>query len=171
MIITKEWLKEHSACKAGCKRAVSILKDGMPLSEFVKKFTRADWLVWTLDKAGVLTYRQKVLLACMYARGVLHLIPEGEERPRLAIEAAEFRAKNPSDEWAAWAASDAAWAASAAASAASDATSAAWAASAAAWAASAATSAAWAAAHKSMVKNTLDRLDAWGVFDSKEDAR
>jgi hypothetical protein len=138
VIITKEWLREKDACEDGYKWAVPVLKKGMPLSRFVKKFSRADWLVWTLDKAGLLTHQQNVLLACMYARSVLHLFPDGEERPRLAIEAAEAWAKNPSDT---------------------------------AWAAASAASAASAAAHKSLVKDTLELLDAWGVFRSSKKSR
>ena len=143
MIITKEWLSSHGACDGGYKWAVPVLGGGMPLSKFAKKFNRADWLVWLLCEADVLTHQQKVLLACMYARTVLHLVPKGEERPRLAIEAVEAWAKNPSA-----ATRDAVWAAM--------------------WAASTtAGDAAMAATHKSMVKGTLERLDAWGVFSKR----
>src|SRR5208337_2959706 len=49
---------------------------------------RPEWLLWL---AGRLTTdpRPFVLAACACARTVLHLVAAGEERPRIAIEAAE----------------------------------------------------------------------------------
>src|SRR5208283_1422257 len=49
---------------------------------------RPGWLLWL---AGRLTMdpRPIVLAACACARTVLHLVAAGEERPRIAIEAAE----------------------------------------------------------------------------------
>lgn len=49
---------------------------------------RGDWLLWLLARLGLARPRL-VLAACACARDVLHLAPAGEERPRLAIEAAE----------------------------------------------------------------------------------
>ena len=48
---------------------------------------RADWLLWLAAR----TSRRELVVAaaCACARTVLHLVPEGEERPRLAIETAE----------------------------------------------------------------------------------
>jgi len=109
---------------------------------------RGDWLLWIADKLNV-DRKLLVLAACACARTALKYVPAGEERPRLAIEAAERWADNPTEKnkaaaWAAGAAGDAgaaAWAAARAAAAA-------WAAGA-AWAAR---DAAWAAAHKDMAK-------------------
>lgn len=57
---------------------------------------RADWMLWLLGRAQAQADpRQLVLVACECARAVLHLVPPGEDRPRLAIEAAEAWAANP----------------------------------------------------------------------------
>jgi hypothetical protein len=48
---------------------------------------RSDWLMWY---AGHVVARKKlVLVCCEIARTVLHLVPPGEDRPRVAIETAE----------------------------------------------------------------------------------
>jgi len=94
------------------------------------------WLYWWACRTNRNTESMIILSSCDVARMVLHLVPAGEDRPRLAIEAAERWAKNQTKSaWAAaWAAADAAaWAA-------------AWAAWAAAWAARAADAAAVGAA-------------------------
>jgi len=46
---------------------------------------RADWMLWA---AGRLNIDQKliVLCACDIAESVLHLVPEGEDRPAKAIQ-------------------------------------------------------------------------------------
>jgi hypothetical protein len=97
------------------------------------------WMFWLLkhtprDEGD---HQKIVLVACGIARTVLYLVPQGEDRPRLAIEAAEAWAANPTAKmakmaevaaqataraaWgvqtgqtahAAWAAAGAAWAAS-----------------------------------------------------------
>ena len=108
-----------------------------------------EWLLWLIGHRAK-TQRQRIAIvrtACAIARRVLHLIPAGEDRPRLAIEAAERWCKEPT-EVNRRAAEAAAWAAAvAAAEAAAGAADAAWAARAAAWAAEAAArAAAWAAA-------------------------
>ena len=106
---------------------------------------RGDWLLWIAGKLNV-DRKLLVLVACVCARTALKYVPADEDRPRLAIEAAERWADNPTEKnkaaaWAAWAAAGAAaWAARAAGDAAWDA------ARAAAWAAGAAGD----AAHKDM---------------------
>jgi len=49
---------------------------------------RGDWLLWILE---ILDFDRKkvVYAACQCVRLSLHLVPEGEERPRIAIETAE----------------------------------------------------------------------------------
>lgn len=49
---------------------------------------RPDWMIWFARRRNV---ARKVLvrIACDCARTVLRFVPEGEDRPRLAIEAAE----------------------------------------------------------------------------------
>jgi hypothetical protein len=51
------------------------------------------WLV----RANLNQYTESELrlLACAFARSVLHLVPDGEDRPRLVIEAAEAYAADP----------------------------------------------------------------------------
>lgn len=89
---------------------------------------RADWMLWLLGKMtgtpGWPSHQTVVRLACACARRALRYVPEGEERPRLAIEAAEAWAVNPTPQNAraardaardAWAAAGAAWVAAGAA--------------------------------------------------------
>ena len=56
---------------------------------------RADWLLWWAAKTEANTHQQVVLAACACARRALRFVPEGEDRPRLAIEAAERWAAEP----------------------------------------------------------------------------
>jgi len=116
---------------------------------------RGDWMMWLLTNLPT-PKDVSVTLAIRFARSVLHLVPAGEERPRLAIEAAERWLAEPTEDnraaaraaaWAADAAADAAaWAAAWAADAAADA---------AAWAASAAASAADAAAQADIIREVV----------------
>jgi hypothetical protein len=84
---------------------------------------RGDWMLWLLGRLSgepESNKRQKlVLTACECARLSLHLVEDGEERPRIAIETAEkwTRGKATIDEVgkAAADAADAAYAAAAAA--------------------------------------------------------
>lgn len=75
---------------------------------------RADWMLWLCGmmagKPGWPTRPQVVLVACLCAARALRYGPAGEDRPRLAIEAARAWAANPTA-WAAEAAGAAAWAA------------------------------------------------------------
>ena len=85
---------------------------------------RGDWLLWLagrLCQPGDEQHRALVRAACAIVRTVLHRVPAGEDRPRLAIEAAEAWAEEPTpdratasdaaNDAASDAASDAAWAA------------------------------------------------------------
>ena len=53
---------------------------------------RGDWLLWLCgkmaDKKGWPTRKQLILAACSCAETALKFVPEGEERPRIAIETA-----------------------------------------------------------------------------------
>jgi len=173
---TKDILTELGACAEAVKWAGR--KTPKKAWETCK---RGDWLLWIADKLNV-GRKLLVLAACACARTALKYVPAGEERPRLAIEAAERWADNPTEKnkvaaaaagaaaaarAAAWTAGDAGVAAAARAAAgaaaaaraaawtAGDAGAAAWAAAAAraaAWTAGDAGAAAWAAAHKDMAK-------------------
>ena len=132
-----------------CEEAREWAK-GKSLAGALRACKRADWMLWLLgmesDKLGWLTRPQVVLLACTCAERTLKHVPKGEDRPRLAIEAARRWAHDPTDanrEAAARASAASAWASAAAWAAARAAASAAWAS---AWAARAA----WAAEHHAM---------------------
>ena len=123
-----------------CEDALAWAR-GKTLAEAYLTCRRADWLLWMLvrqiGQPGWPTHPQVVLLACACAERALKHVPAGEDRPRLAIEAARRWAAEPNEAHsaAARAAADAA-AEAAAARAAADAA-AAWAATWAAWAATA----------------------------------
>jgi hypothetical protein len=121
------------------------------LDDAWRKCKRGDWMLWYASRAGA-DHVMIVRAACACARLALPHLPDGEDRPRLAVETTEawcdgratldeVRAARAAAGAAAWAARDAAWAAARAAGAA------AWAAEYAAGAAAdAAGVAAWAAA-------------------------
>ena len=125
---------------------------------------RGDWLLWLATEAGV-DRRQITLAACACARLVLDLVPDGEERPRLAIEAAEGWARGEVlIEAVESANADAYAAASAAAAAYANAAAAATAAAASATAATAAYASASASARADMRERTareVRRVIAW----------
>ena len=166
-----------------CSDAVEWAKTQPDLETAWANCERADWMIWLSSR----TQRQEkavyVRLAVGFARSVLPLVPAGEERPRLAIEAAEAWLADPSEahrkaaaEAAVWAAAAAeevvaaaaeaeAWSAGAAAEAvwAGAAWAAAWAAAAEAWSAWATTAeawVAWATADKSVGKANADLVRA-----------
>ncbi len=145
-------LHDELVSMSACSEAVKWVGN-RSLATAWAKCERADWMLWYAHKRGV-DARIMTRAACACARTALQYVPAGEDRPRLAIEAAEAWADDPTPAWAA--AGAAAWAAAGAAAGA-----AAWAAArAAAWAAAraaagaaaraAAGAAAWDAAHKKM---------------------
>ena len=81
---------------------------------------RPDWMIWFARRRSV---ERKVLvrIACDCARTALRFVPEGEDRPRLAIETAERWTRNEATIDEVRAAADAADAAADAAYAATDA--------------------------------------------------
>lgn len=56
---------------------------------------RADWLLWWVAKTDANENKRIALAACACARTALKYVPVGEDRPRLAIEAAEKWVHNP----------------------------------------------------------------------------
>ena len=156
-----------------CREAIDFAGD-MTFEEAWQRCERADWMLWYICKAKIGTRKARIHVICDCAETALKYVPKGEDRPRLAIEAARKYANKKTDKnlvelratgaatwaagdvaraatWAAWAAGDVAWAAWAAGDAAWAATGAAGdAARAATWAAWAAGDVAWAAALKSM---------------------
>ena len=75
-----------------CEEAIEWCTTQPDLATAWATCERSDWLFWLLRKCGPRTdeaKRQYQQIAIEIARSVLHLVPAGEERPRLAIEAAE----------------------------------------------------------------------------------
>ena len=72
-----------------------------------------EWLFWMLEKCKPLEKEQSVRLSIAFAEKCLVNIPKGENRPKLAIEAARAWIENPCEETrsAASAAASAAWSA------------------------------------------------------------
>jgi hypothetical protein len=137
-----------------CSESIEWVGD-RTMQEAWDKCERADWMLWIMARGitqGDAQHRMLIGLACDCAATVLQYVPAGEDRPRLAIEAARRYADNPTEEhradagdaawaaWSAWAAGDAAGVAARAAGYAAGV----------AWAAGDALAAARAAAHKSM---------------------
>jgi hypothetical protein len=171
---TLEDLKALSPCADAYKFAVKC----KTVRKAWDTCPRADWLLWLLARVQPLSRKQAVTFACQCAMQVLPVFEKrfpDDNRPRLAIKAAQAFLVDPSDknkqaaaaEAAAWAAaaSAEAWAEAAAAAAAEPAAWAAWAAwvaaasaeAAAAAAAAAAEEAAWAAAWAAWAASVAER--------------
>ena len=135
MKITKEWLEEEAACHEGIEWLENQkLSDGL---EIVKSLmgedkTKNEWANWLIVR--IMDRKQYLSYSIFAARQVLDIFEKKyptDNRPRLAIEAAEkcLREDSAAARAAARAAGDAAW------STAGDAARAAWASRATAWAA------------------------------------
>ena len=79
-------LKTHKACGEAIKWVVSHPSDSA--ETIWSECDRGDWMLWMSAKIGV-DRKMIALAACGCARSVLHLVPVGEDRPRIAIETAE----------------------------------------------------------------------------------
>ncbi len=121
---TKDFLKKHSACKAGAKWALSIGGDMVDVWEAMIEQGEHDWLLWTATKPGVFPDSVLRNLACRFVREtplsdgrrVWDLLKD--ERSRRAVEVAELYANGKATDGelqAAYAAADAAYAANSAA--------------------------------------------------------
>ncbi len=71
---------------SACSDAVQCVGD-RDLASAWRECPRGDWLLWLA--ARLLPRPRVTLAACAGALLVLHLVPSGEERPRIAIETAE----------------------------------------------------------------------------------
>jgi len=86
----RAFLKNRLACKAGMDWLGK--RDS---SQMWAECKRPDWLLWW---AGQVVSRQElVLAACDCAETALRYVPEGEDRPRLAIETARRWARGEAD--------------------------------------------------------------------------
>lgn len=94
------WLDENNACDPAQQWVAQNSYDEHAAWENCE---RADWMLWLAARRGC-DHVQIVRATCAIARTVLHLVPDGEDRPRLAIEAAEAWCDNPCDVTAAYAA-------------------------------------------------------------------
>jgi hypothetical protein len=112
----KQWLEneENDVCDPAQEW---VAENGYSEVEAWQHFHRADWMLWLAARRPWGDHVKIVRCACACARTALMYVPNGEDRPRLAIEAAEKWCENPSKGNAA-AAADAADAARAAADAA-----------------------------------------------------
>jgi hypothetical protein len=147
-----------------------IWAKGKTAQEAWDQCERADWLLWWVAQEKPDSKQDLVRAACRIARLVLHLVPQSEDRPRLAIEAAEKWADEPTPEnlervEAARAAAEAAeaaaaWEAEAAAAARAAEARAAEAARAAAWEAAAAAAARAAAAAAAAAAEAAEAAEA-----------
>ena len=79
----KKWLTSNYACT----ESLEWLSD-RDLDTAWAECPRGDWLLWLTAKAGI-DRKRLVMSACSTAREALRFVPEGEDRPRIAIETAE----------------------------------------------------------------------------------
>ena len=153
---TADFCEKYKPCRNG--KAFALQYETM--SEVWDKCTRPDWLFYILEKHAPLEKEQSVRLAIAFAETCLGKVKEGEDRPRLAIEAAKAWLENPTEEnrAAAYAADYAAYAAYAsdAAAASADAAAADYAAYAAYAAAAYASDAAQCGMIRSAIKNPFN---------------
>jgi hypothetical protein len=114
---TKDFLKEHDACKAGAKWALSISEDMADVWNAMIEQGKYDWLLWTVSRPGVFPDSVLRKLACRFiretplhdGRKVWDLLTD--ESSRKAVKVAEAYADGKAtkeDMDAAYAASDAA---------------------------------------------------------------
>jgi len=84
-------LKEKLIKINSCSEAVKWI-GGRGLQKAWTECNRADWMLWLcgkmVDKPGWPTRQKLVLVACDCASRALKYVPDGEDRPRKAIETA-----------------------------------------------------------------------------------
>ena len=71
-----------------CDEAIEWLRTQTDPEQAWQTCERPDWMIWYAGRCGI---DRKVLvrIACDCARTALRFVPEGEDRPRLAIETTE----------------------------------------------------------------------------------
>jgi hypothetical protein len=100
----EEFIDAHKPCESGDE----WLRTQPSLEAAYHACENPSWLLWAIGEVCPLNQAQSVTIAARCARLVLHLVPTGEERPRLAVEAAEAWLAEPTGERAAAAANAAA---------------------------------------------------------------
>ena len=85
--MTNHELVTYLQNKNACRPAMEWLKD-RDLERMWEECERGDWLIWFAAKVGI---DRKVIVrtACACAREALRFVPDGEIRPKTAIETAE----------------------------------------------------------------------------------
>ena len=85
--MTNHELVTYLQNKNACRPAMEWLKD-RDLERMWEECERGDWLLWFAAKVGI---DRKVIVrtACACAREALRFVPDGEIRPKTAIETAE----------------------------------------------------------------------------------
>jgi len=84
--MTNPELRKHLAGRYACKEAMEWLGDDRDSTRMWDECERPDWLLWYATNHVPL--EQLVLAACDCAETSLFYLPEGENRPRIAIETA-----------------------------------------------------------------------------------
>ena len=85
---TIEDVKAFAHAKSACPEAMRWLATQIDPATAWETCKRPDWMIWLAARRGV-DRKTIVRVACACARTSLRFVPEGEDRPRLAIETAE----------------------------------------------------------------------------------
>jgi hypothetical protein len=93
----KSKLQTHLETLVACEGAKEWSKE-LTAKVTWEKCSRPDWLLWWAARTTKNSKQSIVRVAAQCARLSLKYVPEGEDRPRLAIESAEKWAENPTQE-------------------------------------------------------------------------
>ena len=117
VLADEPWWSELVDLEA-CEDAVEWARTQPSLTQAWRRCTRGDWMLWYASLQDNVARKRLVWVACQCARLSLKHVPDGENRPRIAIETAEAWTRGDAIlrevRAAAYAADDAAYAADAA---------------------------------------------------------
>lgn len=85
-------LADRLSAMRACPESVQWARDYTDDAVAWRECRRGDWMLWLLWQLDV-DRKRLVLAACGCARLSLHLAPDGDDRPRIAIETAEAWAR------------------------------------------------------------------------------
>lgn len=83
-----ETTRKHLENMHACEDAVEWASEQSSLRQAWRVCKRGDWMLWYAARVGM-DHKRLVWVACQCARLALKHVPDGEERPRKAIELAE----------------------------------------------------------------------------------